>query len=187
MLWREKRVIKLEYLEKKDFKKIIEWNNNKSADYLLQWSGPMYKYPLTEEQIKEFFLREVEKDNSNVFVYKIILVETDEMIGTIELRETDKDNKVGRVCRFLIGEENLRGRGIGKLALEKALRIGFEELKFENIKLGVYDFNHSAIKCYENAGFVKEKFLENSRKAENGYWNLYEMSISREKWEKILG
>lgn len=175
-------MIKLKYLEKKDFKKIVEWNNNKSAEYLLQWSGPMYKHPLTEEQIEEFFLREVQKDNSNVFVYKIILVESNEIIGTVELREIDKDNKVGCVCRFLIGEENIRGRGIGKLVLEKILKIGFEELKFEKIMLRVFDFNHRAIKCYENAGFEKEKFLENARKSENGYWNLYEMGVLREKW-----
>jgi len=30
-------MIKLEYLEKEDLQKIVQWNLNKSADYLLQW------------------------------------------------------------------------------------------------------------------------------------------------------
>jgi RimJ/RimL family protein N-acetyltransferase len=129
----------------------------------------------------------VKKDNSNVFIYKIILINTGEIIGTVELRETDKDNKIGRICRFLIGEENNRGKGVGREVLKKILRIGFEDMKFEKITLGVFDFNHNAIKCYEKAGFNKEKFLENIRKSSTGYWNLYEMEISKEKWKTKNG
>lgn len=32
-------MLKLELIEKEDLKKIVEWNFNKSADYLLQWAG----------------------------------------------------------------------------------------------------------------------------------------------------
>ncbi len=83
----------------------------------------------------------------------------------------------------MIGEENVRGNGIGTLALKEILRIGFTELNFEKITLGVFDFNLGAIKCYENAGFVKEKFLENTRKSAVGYWNIYEMSILKAQWQ----
>ncbi|MCY6372606.1 GNAT family N-acetyltransferase [Clostridium ganghwense] len=174
---------KLEYLEKEDLEKIIDWNINRSPDYLLQWAGPMYNYPLTISQVEDYFFNDVKKDNSNIFVYKIRLVDTDEIIGTIELREIDKSNKVGRVCRFLIGEETVRGKGIGTRVLKEVLRIGFEDLKFEKIKLEVFDFNYSAIKCYENVGFVKERLLENVRKSSTGYWNLYEMAISKIEWQ----
>ncbi|HEY8890320.1 MAG TPA: GNAT family protein [Clostridium sp.] len=172
-------MLKLEYLQKEDLKKIVEWNVKKSADYLLQWSGPAYSYPLTIEQVEDYFI----SNNSNIFVYKILSIDTDEFIGTIELCETDKSNKIGRVCRFLIGEENYRGKGIGTEVLKEILRIGFKDFKFEKITLGVFDFNYGAIKCYENAGFMKEKFLENSRKSSTGYWNLYEMSISKTEWQ----
>lgn len=180
---RGNEMIKLALLEKEDFPKIIEWNVNKSADYLLQWSGPKFSYPLTLVQIENYFLNEVKKENSGISVYKILSINTEEIIGTVELRETDKDNRVGRICRFLIGEENNRGNGIGSLALNEALRIGFEDMKFKKITLGVFDFNHGAIKCYEKVGFVKEKFLENISKSSTGYWNLYEMGISKSKWQ----
>jgi RimJ/RimL family protein N-acetyltransferase len=177
-------MIKLDLIEKKDLKKIVEWNLNKSDDDLLQWAGPMYNYPLTLAQVENYFLNEVKKDNSNIFVYKIRLISTGEIIGTVELREIDNDNKIGKICRFLIGEENNRGKGIGTRVLKEALRVGFEDMKFEKIILGVFDFNHSAIKCYENVGFTKEKFIENARKSSTGNWNLYEMAISKSKWEK---
>ncbi len=150
-------MIKLEYLEKTDLKKIVEWNENESAEYLLQWAGPTYTYPLTLNQIEEYYHKEIKKDTPNVFVYKILLTDTNKFIGTIELRETNKNNKIGRVCRFLIGEENIRGKGIGTQALKEILKIGFQDLKFEKITLAVFDFNYSAIKCYENVGFTKRK------------------------------
>ncbi len=179
-------MIKLELIEKEDLKKIVEWNLNKSADYLLQWSGPKYNYPLTLEQVENYFLNDVKKDNSNIFVYKIQLVSTGEIIGTVELREIDRENKTGKICRFLIGDESIRGKGLGTKALSEILRIGFEDMKFEKITLGVFDFNHSAVKCYENTGFTKEKFIENARKSSAGCWNLYEMAISRVKWEEDI-
>jgi RimJ/RimL family protein N-acetyltransferase len=176
-------MIKLDLIEKEDLKKIIEWNLNKSADDLLQWAGPIYNYPLTLAQVENYFLNEVEKENSNIFIYKIRLITTGEIIGTLELREKDNYNKIGKICRFLIGEESNRGKGIGTEVLKEALRIGFEDMKFEKILLGVFDFNSSAIKCYENVGFIKEKFIENARKSSTEYWNLYEMALSKEKWE----
>lgn len=170
-------MIKLDLMKKEDLQKIVEWNVNKSSDYLLKWAGPMYNYPLTLTQVQNYFFTDVKKDNPNIFVYKIQLINTDKIIGTVELREIDKNNKIGSVCRFLIGDENNRGKGIGRKALKEALRIGFEDMKFEKITLKVFDFNYSAIKCYENAGFTKEKLLENVRKSSTGYWSLYEMSI----------
>ncbi|MDD7793296.1 GNAT family N-acetyltransferase [Clostridium sp. 'White wine YQ'] len=174
--------MKLELMNKDDFYKIVDWNKDKSGDFLLQWAGPSYTYPITIVQIEDHYFNEVQRKDSNAFIYKII-GDGDEVIGTIELRETDKVNKVGRVCRFLIGEEKVRGKGIGAKALNEVLRIGFEEMGFKKITLGVFDFNIRAIKCYEKVGFKKEKFMENSRKASNGYWNLYDMGISKEEWE----
>ena len=177
-------MIKLSSLEKEDLIKIVEWNINKSADSLLQWAGPAYTYPLTLGQVEDYFLNDVKKDKSNIFVYKILLTETDEMIGTVELREIDESNKIGRVCRFLIGEEMFRGKGIGILSFNEVLRMGFQDLGFKKITLGVFDFNLRAIRCYKNAGFITEKIIENARKATNGYWNLCEMSISKVEWRK---
>lgn len=176
-------MIRLQLMQREDLKKIIEWNIDKSADELLQWAGPMYNYPLTLVQLENYFLDEIKKEYSNIFLYKIELVNTGEIIGTVELREIDKNNKIGRVCRFLIGQENIRGRGIGAKVLKEILRIGFEDLKFEKITLGVFDFNKSAIKCYENVGFTKVKLIENARKSSKGYWGLYEMVISKDGWK----
>ncbi|WP_257675951.1 GNAT family N-acetyltransferase [Clostridium felsineum] len=169
------QIIKLKLLEKQDLQKIIDWNVDKSADDLMQWAGPKFNYPLILKQLENYFLSEVLIEK--VFVYKILLASTDEMIGTIEIREIDETNKIGKICRFLIGEKNNRGNHIGTAALNEILKIGFKDMNFKKITLGVFDFNYSAIRCYEKVGFVKESLSKNIRKVSNAYWNLYKMSI----------
>lgn len=177
-------MIKLEPLQKEDFKKLVEWNKGRSAEFLLQWAGPLYEYPLTEEQIERYFEDYVLKEKDTLYVYKIISPETDEIIGTVELDEKDHISKIGRIARFLIGDENHRGKGEGKEALKEAIKIGFEKLKLNKITLGVFDFNIGAIKCYESVGFVIEELKENYRKIGDSYWNLYDMSITKEQWKE---
>lgn len=43
-------------------------------------------------------------------------------------------------------------------------------------------FNVSAIACYEKVGFIKEGLLRDSRKNDDEYWNLWEMSILEDEW-----
>ncbi|KPU46127.1 acetyltransferase (GNAT) family protein [Oxobacter pfennigii] len=178
-------MIKLNIMGEEDFINIVKWNENKSYDYLLQWAGPTYNYPLTLEQVENYFLNEVKKPDANIFLYKIQHEHTNKIIGTVELREIDKGNKTGRVCRFLIGEENNRGKGIGRKALKEVLKIGFEDMGFEKITLGVFDFNEPAVRCYKSVGFTEEKFMEKARESSTGYWNMYEMAITKEKWQMI--
>ncbi|MEW9097109.1 MAG: GNAT family protein [Clostridiaceae bacterium] len=178
-------MIRLEFLEEKDFEKIVEWNKESSSDDLLIWAGPWYKHPLTVEQIKEYFSFDTNKKDSDKFIYKIILNETNKMIGTIELGKIDNKNRSGRVGKFFICNEGVRGKGIGKVALKEVLKIGFDELRLHRISLGVFDFNESAIRCYEAVGFKKEGLLREVRKSENGYWDLYEMSILEDEWAKL--
>ena len=88
-------------------------------------------------------------------VYKAQLVSSGEMIGIVELKDADKENKIGKVCRFLIGEEKNSRKGFGHMILQEILRIGFEDRNYETITLGVFDFNPYAVRCYEKSGFAK--------------------------------
>jgi RimJ/RimL family protein N-acetyltransferase len=175
-------MIRLEPINREDLRKIEEWNVGKTSDFLLQWAGPLYKYPLTIEQLEDYYNISVKEENPCIRIFKIIMLDNEEMIGTIEIREIDKLNKVGRVGRFLLGNEDIRGKGIGTSALEAILDIGFRDLNYEKITLGVFDFNAGAIKCYEKVGFIKERITMNARETPNGFWNLIDMGITKEKW-----
>lgn len=173
-------MIKLEVLKVKDYMIIVKWNEDKSSDFLLQWAGPVYKYPLTLEQIDQY----VKNQENTCHIYKIIDIENNLMIGTIELNIKDEEGKVGRVGRFLIGEESCRGKGIGEQVLLEIVRIGFNHFGLNEITLGVFDFNTAAVRCYEKVGFRTVAHNKNCRKSSDGYWSLYEMSIRKDEWLK---
>jgi RimJ/RimL family protein N-acetyltransferase len=68
--------------------------------------------------------------------------------------------------------------------IRKILDIGFKELDLHRIELNVFDFNTSAIACYEKAGFIREGLHRDVRKIGNEYWSLYRMSMLQDEWEK---
>ena len=105
------------------------------------------------------------------------------VIGHIELAAIDRRNGSARVCRVLVGDPAYRGRGVGTVMMEKIVEIGFCRLGLHRIELAVFDFNTSAIRCYEKVGFVKEGHLRECRKADDGYWSFYIMAILRHEWE----
>lgn len=177
-------MIRLEAMSTDDFSKVLEWNQNTAPEFLMQWAGPAFVYPLTVEQLISYSAQGENKRDPERFLYRIIESGSEETIGMIELGRIDYTNKSGRIGKFLIGESSARGKGIGQSVLNLLITFGFEELGLQRITLGVFDFNLSAILCYEKAGFCKEALLRGARKVGDAYWNLYEMSIQKEDWRK---
>jgi len=66
-----------------------------------------------------------------------------------------------------------------------ALKICFEELNLHRVDLFVYDFNEIAIACYRGTGFVEEGCMRESRKFEDEYWSLIQMSILENEWKAL--
>ncbi|MBX4149174.1 GNAT family N-acetyltransferase [Paenibacillus lautus] len=175
-------MITLEYFEPADFNQLIEWSGDE--EFLLQWSGPQFKYPLTTDQLIDYIDAANDKDTSSKFIYKAVEQNTNQLVGHVSLGNIDRSNRSGRIGKVLINQEH-RGKGYGKQIINHVLRIGFEEFNLHRISLGVFDFNTSAIQCYEGVGFVKEGLLRDSRRYKETYWNLIEMSILEDEWRRI--
>lgn len=45
-------MITLHYFEQEDFDQLIEWSGD--AEYLLQWAGPQFHFPLSKEQLSNY-------------------------------------------------------------------------------------------------------------------------------------
>ena len=176
-------MIELRYFEESDFQQLINWID--SPDFLLQWSGPNLKYPLNHEQLKDYILNANKKD-ATTFTYAILDKESKKVIGHISLTKVDYKEKTARISKVLIGDSNSRGKGICPMAVEKILRIAFDKLKLQKIGLVVFDFNTSAIACYEKSGFLIESYKKDARKIGDEYWSLFEMSIEESNWRKIV-
>ncbi|EKS8379615.1 aminoglycoside adenylyltransferase [Bacillus thuringiensis] len=176
MYERSKEVIKLESFKKSDFKQLINWIN--SEEFLIQWSGNAFTFPLDEQQLEKYI------ESANTLAFKVIDEETSDVIGHISLGQIDNINKSARIGKVLVGNTKMRGRSIGKHMMKAVLHIAFDELKLHRVTLGVYDFNTSAISCYEKIGFVKEGLLRESKRVGETYWNLWEMSMLEYEWKK---
>lgn len=176
MYERSKEVIKLESFQKSDFKQLINWIN--SEEFLIQWSGNAFTFPLDEQQLEKYI------ESANSLAFKVVDEETSDVIGHISLGQIDNINKSARIGKVLVGNTKMRGRSIGKHMMKAVLHIAFDELKLHRVTLVVYDFNTSAISCYEKIGFVKEGLLRESKRVGETYWNLWEMSMLEYEWKK---
>lgn len=161
-------------LQESDCHNILMWNQGKDADFLMQWSGQYYKYPITEDQI----LNRLKNTNPelSINIFKITLEETSEIIGTIEFLIHKGNPSMAFLGRFLL-DEKYRGCGYGKDALSMLTNKIFADTTVEKIKLGVFLYNKSAIACYEKVGYKVDglhKFEDNPRN--DGYSMILERS-----------
>lgn len=173
-------MIKLEYFTEDDFQQLIDWVPN--DEFALQWGGPSFIYPLTYEQLQNYIIN-ANTLESTKYIFKVVELSNNETIGHISLGNVDRINECARVGKVLVGSNGARGKGYGTQMINIILKFAFEELKLRKVTLGVFDFNHSAIKCYEKVGFRKEGFLCDARKIGDEYWNLIEMGMSRSEWK----
>lgn len=153
------------------------------AAFLMQWGGPTFQYPLTVNQL-ESYKATGDAPDAPVRIYTAIHRTSGLPAGHIALGGIDLENHSARIGKVLIAKEN-RGMGMGKKMVKEVLAVGFQELCLHRISLGVFDFNISAIKAYEKAGFQKEGLLRDVRKMGDAYWSLWEMSVLEEEWRNL--
>lgn len=161
-------MININEIQKSDLKEIIEWNRGKSESFLYQWAGmTTYKYPISEEQIVK------RMSHNEIIIFKI--QNNEEIVGTVEINKPDKTKKSIRFGKFLIGE-NYRGKGYGKKTIQLLEDYLYNKYEIEELELGVFEFNKSAKRLYEQLGFEVKAVIINEK---DSNWNLYTMIKKR--------
>jgi len=177
-------MIILQDFGREDFDQLIGWLNNE--DLLMNWSGALFKYPLTHESLEWYITDTNNAEDPSAYVYKAVDSETGETVGHISLGGISEKNNSARISRVLVGEGSHRGKGYCTDMVKEIIAIGFEKLKLHRISLGVYDTNISAVKCYEKAGFIKEGVFRDVLYHHGSYWSMIEMSILEHEWRTHL-
>ena len=173
-------MIRLEYFERSDFRQLIEWLKDDEA--LMNWSGSLFSFPLTNESLQWYMEDVNDITNSDAFIYKVVDTKDGRVVGHISLGGISKRNRSGRISRVLVDKDS-QGKGYCCQMVREVLRFGFEELKLHRISLGVYDFNKSAIRCYQNAGLVIEGTNRDCLQFKGKWWSLVEMSMLEDEWK----
>jgi RimJ/RimL family protein N-acetyltransferase len=167
-------LIKLERFTSEEIPKLISWIPDKQ--FLLQWGGPSYTYELMEEQFQND-INMISEKNPKILMFSAKMVGSNETIGHIQLLGIDRVNMSARIGRVLVGQKEIRSKGLGLQIVNGVLDIAFDKLNLHRVDLGVFDFNKSAIACYEKAGFIIEGNLRECRKINGQYWSLLNMGI----------
>lgn len=103
----------------------------------------------------------------------------------ISLGTINRKNGTARMCRVLIGDKSLQGKGIGRLMVLALLKIAFEQLNLHKVSLAVYDFNEAAVNLYKKIGFKTEGFIREASKVGNDHWSYFEMSMLNREWQAL--
>lgn len=127
-----------------NFQQLIDWIKDEKT--LVQFAGDIFTFPLTTDQLEKYI------SDEKRHTFAIISDETRTAIGHCEIYMNHP--KVAKLCRILIGDPAHRGKGSGEVAVLKMVDFALNEFKVDTVELNVYDWNHSAIRCYEKAGFV---------------------------------
>ncbi len=172
--------VTLTYFTKDDFQQLIEWIN--TEEMLIQWSGHLFSFPLTQESLDWYIEGTNQPPNSDALVYKALNA-SGKTVGHISLGSISAKNQSARITRVFVDPQE-SGKGYCTEMVKLVLQIGFEELGLHRISLGVYSHLTSAIRCYQKAGMVLEGTHRDVLKTESGYWSYLEFSMLAEEWSK---
>ena len=155
----------------KDFERLKSWINNKEE--LFQFAGPLFNYPLTDEQLLHYINMKDKKP------FKVVLKETNETIGNCEL---NYENGNKRLSRILIGKEEYRSKKLGELIVRKMADLFFQDPNVKMVDLNVFDWNTRAIKCYEKVGFIINHQNTDYLNVYGNSWVRLNMELKRENY-----
>ena len=168
-------MITLRPFSKQDMPSLISWIH--SQEELVQFAGPVFEYPLNWEQMEKHLA------DSRRQVYAAIRPDTTETIGVGEIY-WDAEEKP-RLCRIIVSPEE-RGKGFGKQIVLNLLELAFASPAVKQVSLNVYDFNSSAIKCYEQCGFKTSTDQSRAEGASWQAWKAQHMKVEREAYQEVL-
>jgi RimJ/RimL family protein N-acetyltransferase len=166
-------MIELQRLVESDFDIFRSWITN--ANDLIQFAGQIFQYPLTDAQLSSYIL-----DHRRI-VYKVVLQKNNSMIGNAEL---NFENSIPRLSRILIGDVQLRNKGIGKRIVEEMLCKLFKEMNYTEADLNVFEWNRSAIECYQRVGFNIHPEITSFHSVNGEIWKAINMKITKDEWLK---
>ena len=140
-----------------------------SAKMLMQFAGPAYVFPLTAEQVL------VDLQADDVRVFSMVTVR-DEVVGHAQM-QIFSDSVLLR--RILIWEASWRGQGWGKKMVQQLLDVAFAMPEVQQIRLNVFDWNTSAIRCYQSLGFVLSAGPAKTVKVAGETWQTVSMTCDK--------
>jgi UDP-4-amino-4,6-dideoxy-N-acetyl-beta-L-altrosamine N-acetyltransferase len=169
-------MIKIRIHKRIDIPFRVKWLNNPRAN---KFTGENISETTTLIKQKEWFDNYQKNKNKKFFT----ISDNDKPIGFMGFSNI---NLVNKNCDLfiMIGEDDYRGRGVGKIAMDWLIDYGFKKLKLHKINLGVIADNIPAVKLYKKLGFKIEGTMIDEVRYKNKYYNFYSMALFEKDYKK---
>lgn len=132
--------IELLPLRYSDIETLRIWRNDKKQIKFLRNIGH-----ISADAQRQWF--ESYLNDENEMIFGIHDLELKCLVGSLSLYAVDWDSRIASIGKIQIGDEREHGKGIGRLSLVMAMKIGFRFLKLEKIIGSVHPDN---IQAYTN-------------------------------------
>lgn len=156
-----------------DAKYIVSWIS--SEEEFVKWCANLITYPFTEESMNK--IQESFENNEKGWLFTAI-DKKGIPIGFMSMSKADYENDSVHLG-FIIVDSSKRSSGFGKQMINQAIKYSFEILNVSRVTLKVFDNNPTAHYCYQNVGFIDEKYMENVFLYKDEKWGCYYMAIQK--------
>jgi RimJ/RimL family protein N-acetyltransferase len=143
---------------------------------------PDVPYPITLREEEKWF--EAITAVSDTYKFAIEAIEDNQFIGGCSINGVDWKNSVVTIGIF-IGSKKHRSRGFGTDAMKILLKFIFLQMNINKVRLTVYSYNQSAIRCYEKCGFKVEGVLRQEIYKDGKRYDKIAMGLLKEEY--LLG
>ena len=143
---------------------------------------PDIPYPMTLHEEEKWF--ESLTAVSDTYKFAIETLENKLFIGGCSINGVDWKNSVATMGIF-IGSKNHLGRGYASDALRVLIEFIFLQMGINKIRLTVYSYNESALRCYEKCGFKVEGVLRQEIFKDGKYYDKIAMGLLKQEF--LLG
>ncbi|MDO5096391.1 MAG: GNAT family protein [Peptostreptococcaceae bacterium] len=163
-------------LRKAKFDDCTYFHKWESDDNVIQFLS-IPKGKTYEEVVREFIKRE---QDDTMMDFAVLL--NGEMIGRAYLSRYDKNTKSIDITRIYIGEQEHRGKGLGRVMMLALMRFCFEKLELNRVTLDYFDGN-PAQAMYEALGFAFEGVAREAGYKDGAFYNFNLMSMLQSEWK----
>ncbi|MCR4991182.1 MAG: GNAT family N-acetyltransferase [Lachnospiraceae bacterium] len=140
---------------------IVAWRNQENVIRYF-----FYRGEFTKEGHLKWMKERVE--TGEVVQFIVCMKEDDRPVGCTYIRDVDRVNNKAEYGVFL-GEEDVRGHGIGKEILNLTVDYAFNVLKLHRIYARVYESNKPSLYSFLHCGFKQEALLKDDIFADGEY------------------
>jgi len=172
-------------MEDNHIKHLIQLAQDPSLIDLLGWDT-FFELDDTEEFIQAISVYTLSYSRESQPLLCGVYLEPEELpIGYVVLKGFNLDLLTAEIAVAIL-DKRYRNKGYGKLALNRLISYGFNELQIQTIAATILLLNHKSTNMVKNLGFVVREIMYNSWPMPDGKLvDMQWMEVTRETWTPV--